>query len=224
MVTIESQGQPVERGLPRGRHHLSRDAINASQRERLLEAIIGLVAADGYAATSVADVISRAGVSRKTFYEHFADKQACFLAAFDEAVGDIAVAVITAVESQEHRDRRILDGYQALCDALAARPAFARIYLIRAPEAGEALHRRRAHIRAANVSNLQTMTAAGRKRHPDLPPELPEAAAQAIVGAVETLLAVHIERYGAESLSALAPTLAGVADALFLADIPEPGA
>jgi AcrR family transcriptional regulator len=190
----------------------------------MMSAIIDAVAEQGYAATSVADVIARAGVSRKTFYEHFADKQACFLAAFDSAVGDIAVAVITAVESQQHRDRRILGGYQALCDALAARPAFARIYLIRAPEAGEAVHRRRAQIRAANVSNLRTMTAAGRKRHPDLPPELSELAAQAIVGAVETLLATHIERHGAETLSGLAPTLAGVANALFLADIPEPGA
>jgi AcrR family transcriptional regulator len=188
----------------------------------MMAAIIDLVAADGYAATTVGDVIARAGVSRKTFYEHFADKQACFLAAFDEAVGDIAVGVITAVESQKHRDRRILDGYQALCDALAARPAFARIYLIRAAEAGEAVHRRRSQIRAANISNLRTMTAAGRKRHPDLPPELSEPAAQAIVGAVETILAAHIERHGAETLGGLAPTLAAVANALFLADIREP--
>ena len=60
--------------------------ISRSQRERLLEATLRVVAAKGYAAATVADLTREAGVSRTTFYELFEDKEACFLAAYDEAV------------------------------------------------------------------------------------------------------------------------------------------
>ena len=69
--------------LPRRPAPASRGAARLAARGRLICAIADAVAAEGYAATSVADVIALAGVSRKTFYEHFADKEACFLAAYD---------------------------------------------------------------------------------------------------------------------------------------------
>src|SRR3954471_4652070 len=72
--------------LPRGRHSLTREQVETSQRERLLLAMCEAVAERGYVATSVADVISRARVSRETFYRYFADKQACFHAAHDRGV------------------------------------------------------------------------------------------------------------------------------------------
>ena len=74
------------RRLPRGPHQLAREEVLASQRARMLEAMAHAVAAKGYAATTVADVVGGAGVSRKTFYEHFQDKEDCFLAAFDAGV------------------------------------------------------------------------------------------------------------------------------------------
>src|SRR5215218_4516301 len=73
----------VPRSLPRGRHAAAREVVLASQRGRLLEAMAQCVAEHGYAVTTVAQVIARAGVSRKTFYEHFPDKRACFLAAWE---------------------------------------------------------------------------------------------------------------------------------------------
>src|SRR3954454_19040502 len=72
--------------LPRGRHSLTREQVESSQRERLLLAMCEAVAERGYVATSVADVIARARVSRETFYRHFADKQTCFEAAHDRGV------------------------------------------------------------------------------------------------------------------------------------------
>ena len=65
--------QPVLRVLPRGPHGLSRDQIVASQRARLLAGAIEAVAARGYVGTAVADIIARAGVSRRTFYELYED-------------------------------------------------------------------------------------------------------------------------------------------------------
>jgi AcrR family transcriptional regulator len=80
---------PMERTwnqpLPRGRHHLTREQVSASQRGRILMAMIEEVAERGYASTSVAHITARAGVSRKSFYEQFADKEDCYLAAFDAA-------------------------------------------------------------------------------------------------------------------------------------------
>src|SRR4051812_4425661 len=69
----------------------------ADQRARLLDAITRVVVRKGYARATVADVVEVAGVSRRTFYEQFADKEACFLAAYEAAgaavVADIAAAV-----------------------------------------------------------------------------------------------------------------------------------
>jgi AcrR family transcriptional regulator len=68
--------------LPSGRHGLPREYVARSQRLRLLHAAIAVAGADGYAAMTVTTVIARAGVSRKTFYEQFADREDCFLAAY----------------------------------------------------------------------------------------------------------------------------------------------
>src|SRR5438874_801201 len=72
--------------LPRGRHNLSREQVETTQRERILTGMVQALAENGYARTTVADVIARSHTSRETFYEHFENKQACFLAAYARAV------------------------------------------------------------------------------------------------------------------------------------------
>src|SRR5204863_8019072 len=83
------QGAP----LPRGRHKLSADTVKASQRERALRAMIECVGEEGWAKTTVPDVVARARVSRNSFYEHFEAKTACFLAALDGAAGELLDAM-----------------------------------------------------------------------------------------------------------------------------------
>src|SRR3712207_4906070 len=75
----------IPRRLPRGSHGLDRGVVEASQRARLLEAVGRAVAGKGYAATTIDDIVRGAGVSKKTFYEHFADKEDCFVAAYEAA-------------------------------------------------------------------------------------------------------------------------------------------
>ena len=70
-----------------------------SQRRRILEAMVEVVAERGYPETRVVDIIERAGVSRKTFYELFADKEECFLAAYDHALGLLYRGTEMAFES-----------------------------------------------------------------------------------------------------------------------------
>lgn len=83
MAEVQEDLDPFGNGkLPSGRHGLSREVVVRSQRERMVEAMISVVAMKGYTETTVADIISTAGVSRATFYEQFADKEDCFIAAY----------------------------------------------------------------------------------------------------------------------------------------------
>ena len=129
--------------LPRGRHRLSREEVEGSQRTRLQRAMCDVTAENGYAGTSVADILRRARVSRETFYELFGSKEDCFMSAFEEAYGHIldAMGPPAADGSPLERFSRLLENYLA---ALAADPAAARVFLVEVYAAGpSALVRRR---------------------------------------------------------------------------------
>jgi AcrR family transcriptional regulator len=127
---------------PRGRHGLPPEVVARSQRDRLLEATMRVVADKGYGATTVADLTKQAGISRTTFYELFADKEACFLAAYDSAVDILARRISGAYEAQERWPDRARAGLETLLEALAADPAQARLALIDVTAAGPAAQRR----------------------------------------------------------------------------------
>lgn len=74
---------PLYQRLPRGPHQLAPKEVARHQRLRMHGAMVEAVAANGYANTSVKQVIGLAGVSRRAFYEQFANKEECFLATFD---------------------------------------------------------------------------------------------------------------------------------------------
>src|SRR3954470_14651790 len=123
---------PPPTQLPKGRHGLSREFIASNQRERLLDAIANVVAEKGYAGTRVADITEYAGVSRKTFYELFTDKEDCFLAAYDaitallmERMANGLAAV--ADRSWEEKVSALLGEFLRF---LAAEPAFARMCIV----------------------------------------------------------------------------------------------
>src|ERR1700755_1395893 len=84
--------------FPSGVRKLPSDLVSAVQRERLLAAMLRAAAERGYRETNVQDVIERAGVSRPTFYEHFTNKEDCFLAAFDVTATRLRERVGSAAE------------------------------------------------------------------------------------------------------------------------------
>lgn len=92
--------------LPPGRHRLTREQVHASQRERVLAAIIDQVGARGLSETTVAHVIGSAKVSRSAFYEQFPDKGECFRVAYRELTGTL-VSELAAIGS---REETFLDG------------------------------------------------------------------------------------------------------------------
>ncbi|HEY4177296.1 MAG TPA: helix-turn-helix domain-containing protein [Kofleriaceae bacterium] len=120
----------IVRTLPRRAHELSRATVEQSQRWRLIEAMIEVAARIGYADASVATVIERAGVSRKTFYEHFTDKEDCFLAGY-EVVSDRLIADIVAASAGHKSDaaRRTAQVTKFIA-TLAAEPAGARVFMV----------------------------------------------------------------------------------------------
>jgi AcrR family transcriptional regulator len=113
--------------------------IASDQRARLLAAMANVVAAKGYAATTVADVVRDAGVSRSTFYELFSSKEACFLAAYHEGVDDLLQAVREAVhEAQDDWRAQLRAGIRAYLARLARPDHFARVYIDEIHAAGAA--------------------------------------------------------------------------------------
>lgn len=171
--------------LPRGRHGLSRDQVLASQRGRMLDAICQAVAEKGYARTAVADVIERAGVSRETFYEHFADKEECFLAAYELAAETLREAV---ARSQPAESDDPLERYDhamaAYLETMSRERAYARVFLIDVYGAGPAALSRRFRVFQAFVDLIAEMF--------DARSAADRALCEALVGAVSSLVTIRV--------------------------------
>jgi AcrR family transcriptional regulator len=92
--------------LPRGPHSLSREQVAANQRMRIGMAMLETIGEKGYVASTVSEVVGRAGVSRKAFYQHFTNKEECFLATYDAIVAEGRHRVArTLSEAREGADR-----------------------------------------------------------------------------------------------------------------------
>lgn len=128
---------PSPARLPHGRHSLTREEVERSQRDRLLAAAADAMSEKGYARTVVEDIIKRAGVSRETFYRMFGSKLDCFMAAFERAsdvlIGRIEGGPIAAAGDPVGRFAALFDAY---LNGLAAQPNWARLFLIEVHAAG----------------------------------------------------------------------------------------
>ena len=195
------------RRLPRGPHSLAREEVLASQRGRMLEAMALAVAEKGYPATTVGDVVGRAGVSRKTFYEHFEDKEDCFLAAWDAGVEILITTVARAtVEAEGDWRERLRAGARAYLETLAAEPAFARTFLIEVLAAGPRALDRRAEIHARFAELLRSLHERSRAEDPELP-RLPDAVFAATVAAVNELVGDRVRQGRTAELPELEPVI-----------------
>ena len=122
--------------LPPGRHGLSRKFVVRNQRDRILQAVAECVYDSGYAQMSVEDVVTCAGISRRTFYEQFANKDEAFLAAFDEAAGQLLEGVRAAYAGERSFPARVIAGYRAFLELLALSPEFANMCIVEVLAAG----------------------------------------------------------------------------------------
>jgi AcrR family transcriptional regulator len=131
----------------------SRSQVSELQRRRLIAAMVQVVAERGVTNVSVANVVTYAGVSRRTFYEIFADGDACFLAAFEYCLERAAAPVLGAYERERRWQDAIRAGLVALLGFIEEEPAMGRLLLVDCPLAGE-------HALARRACVLEALTAA----------------------------------------------------------------
>lgn len=189
--TGEWLGEP----LPRGRHGLGAAAVRTSQRARLLHAMLDLVARQGYAATTVPQVVAAARVSRNAFYEFFADKEACFLAACEEDAARL-LQEISALP-RERDWRRAIDGSLAVyLRWWQARPQLTRAYFVEMPGAGPLAVAHRAQVYAPFEEMFRALAGQARRDDVDLSP---------LVAYIPRMLALSITEYVAAEVRAHGP-------------------
>jgi AcrR family transcriptional regulator len=178
-------------------------------RLRLMEGMAAAVNEKGYAATTIADIVRHSRVSKRTFYEHFADREACFLACYEQG-GELALrAVAEAAGRGGPWSERVRAATHAYLAALQARPALTRTLLVEVHGAGRrALALRRAVLqRFARL--LRELVEAGRQDHPEVR-ELTPDMSTALVGGINELVLSTVEQGGAHRLDQLEETIAGL--------------
>lgn len=173
-----------------------------TQRDRLLDGMAQAVARRGYAATPVAEVLKASGVSRRTFYEQFADKEDCFLAAYDAIVALCTERLVAGYHAGDGWAEGIVRAYEALLTTLAAEPDYAHLGVVGVLAAGpRALARREATLR--RFARFLDYT----RERVDAAVQPPALVGQAIVGGIHELVYSQIVRGGATELPQLAHDL-----------------
>ena len=197
--------RPAPERLPSGRHRLTREDVVASQRGRLLFAVADAVAEKGYAATTVGDIVERAGVSRSTFYEQFPDKEAAFLAGFDTAVDIVLTRLREAAEVLGEVDwrARVRSDLETYLSVLAAEPAFAWAIHVEALGAGPAALERRSQIFSIFSERTRRVYELARREAPSLP-EVPDELFEIHTGGMDELVRETLRSRGAAALPELA--------------------
>jgi AcrR family transcriptional regulator len=189
--------------FPSGVRKLPADLIHAIQRERLIVAMLNAAADLGYLETNVQDVIDRAGVSRPTFYEHFSNKEDCFLASFDTSAERLRKTVLAAASDGKMWRDRVRLGLEALLGFASREPDTARTLVVEARAASATAVRRRVELLD---DFAQCLDSEARRL-------LPESGAQTaltasgIVGGVESLLYSRLCKQEYDKLETLLPSL-----------------
>jgi len=190
--------------FPSGVRRLPADLVSAVQRERLIAAMLRAAAELGYRATNVQDVIERAGVSRPTFYEHFANKEDCFLASFDATAARLRERIATASEKGGDNWRnRLRFGLETLLNFTATEPEAARALIVEARAASAEAVMRRDNLLDHFAECIDTQV---REHLPDVPSYSPITSA-GIVGGVESLLYSRLNKGELDDLDSLLPPM-----------------
>jgi AcrR family transcriptional regulator len=179
---------PLYERLPRGPHRLDPGEVAENQRRRMYGAMIEAVATRGYGRTSVKQVVTLAGVSRRAFYEQFSNKQECFLATLDliaeQAIDNIGAAYGASEGTLEERLRV---AFAAFAEVVRRNPKGARVMLVDAPSAGPAGWERLTE----TLTVFERRVAASFEHSPNAV-ALPEPVIQAIIGGLRRATFVRL--------------------------------
>jgi AcrR family transcriptional regulator len=188
--------------FPAGVRTLPPDLVRAIQRERMLAAMLVTVNEVGYRTLTVQDVLSRAGISRPTFYEQFDDKEDCFLAAFEAAAERMRRRLDAALEDADDGWRdRLREGLRALLRFVAEEPDAARTLVVEARASSPAGLRQRDELLDGFAGCIDREA---RKRLDGAPSAI---AAAGVVGGIESVLYARLQKGETDDVESLLPSL-----------------
>lgn len=178
-------------------------AVSNEHRARLLQAMASVAAAQGLAATSIAAVVAEAGVSKRTFYEHFADKDACFLELYRAASASALQTLRASVQSERPWQDQVEFALGAYLGHLASGPQLIRMLFVEIHQLGDA----GAQVRREVMQHLADyMLETINVEHKVLSPTM----AMAAVGGIQELVLQAIEQGEAAQLERLGPSASAV--------------
>jgi AcrR family transcriptional regulator len=175
---------PTREGVRPAGDGLPREHVSEIQRMRILTAMAEVASERGAGAVTVAHVVSRAGVSRRTFYDLFADREECFLAAFEEAIGRLSTLVLEAYRREPNWRERTRAGLWATLVWMDEEPALARLCIVESLAAGPQALQRRAVVLRVLVDAVDE----GRSSVPRKATQPPPLTAEGVVGAVLSVI------------------------------------
>jgi AcrR family transcriptional regulator len=203
--------QTVRPTLPRHRHTLTREQIERAQRARIIVATAEVVTEVGYHDASAKSIIARAGVSSKTFYALYEDKEAAFMAGYTLLDGVFVQLARTAFDDGGNGKggepgAAVRHGFRSFLDGLAAWPLFARMHAVEGRAAGARALEHRTLVYAELVAALRDAVTRASKRDKriSVPSEL---VLMAVVGGIGELVLQHIVEDGTTTLPDLLPTV-----------------
>ena len=188
--------------LPPGRHLVPRDFVAQGQRERMLLATAELVAERGYQKTTIELIAKTARVALVTFYEHFADKEACFLAAFDENVEAAGEVFAELLDPQQPWPDQIAAALEVFLEMVVNEQPRAKLCIVEAQAAGgTALARYQ-----AMLESVAPKLREGRELNPRSE-RLPEGLEVAIAGGLAWLVHQRLVAGRVDGLKQLLPEM-----------------
>ncbi|MET0558159.1 MAG: TetR/AcrR family transcriptional regulator [Solirubrobacterales bacterium] len=185
--------------LPTGRHGLPRSFIESNQRLRIIAAMLRVLPDRGFPATTIGDITSEASVSRAAFYEHFADKEACFVATFDFCARWLCEQIEVAVEAEADWRDRIRSGIAETLSLLAANPLVAHLIAIECAQVGRVGRQRQQALQGSFAVVLRE----GHSGRADIPNDF----ADLLLGGALSLVARYVDAGRAEQLVEATRTL-----------------
>jgi AcrR family transcriptional regulator len=189
--------------FPAGVRTLPPELVKAIQRERLLAAMMSTVTEIGYRALTVQDVLSRAGVSRPTFYEQFDDKEDCFLAVFEASAAQLRERLEAAVAGAAGSDwrGRLRAGIRELVQFVAEEPEAARVLIVEGRASSPEGLRRRDELLDGVASRIDGLVRGELAEPPSA------LTAAGVVGGVESVLYARLQTGNTGELDSLVASL-----------------
>jgi AcrR family transcriptional regulator len=199
---------PSVPSVPRGRHAPPLEVRLTVQRRRLFEAAAAVFARIGYAEAGAEAISREAGMSKATFYEHFANKEECLLALFDQAAADVIREMGAASESDDFADYadRVRAGVRTFLGTLERHPDSAYTLIVSILGAGPRAAERRDAILETFAETIFRDNARFAPRY-GAPTFATRDDAFAIVGAVTELVARHLRAGEGDRVLELEPVI-----------------